>query len=96
MRQLDLHRGVSRRVRRFDLVDGTSVTQPRYSFWITGQGWGVENHGVDPDIEVPITPADWHRDADPQLDRAIAEALERLEATPAAVPPQLAPPRVRG
>ena len=80
---------------RFDLVDGTAVTQPRYAFWIRGQEWGVENHGIDPDIEVPITPADWHRDTDPQLDRAIAEALERLEATPAAVPPQLAPPRVR-
>ncbi|SDS12347.1 S41 family peptidase [Microlunatus soli] len=80
---------------RFDLVDGTSVTQPRYAFWISGQGWGVENHGVDPDIEVPITPADWHAAADPQLDRAIAEALERLDRTPAATPPQPAPPRVR-
>jgi tricorn protease len=80
---------------RFDLIDGTGVTQPRYAYWIEGQGWDVENHGVDPDIEVPITPDQWHGEADPQLDRAIAEALQRLEQTPAATPPQSAPPRVR-
>jgi tricorn protease len=80
---------------RFDLVDGTRVTQPRYAFWIEGQGWGVENHGIDPDIEVPITPADWHSETDLQLDRAISEALDRLATTPAATPPQPDPPRVR-
>jgi tricorn protease len=79
---------------RFDLVDGTVVTQPRAAFWFADKGWGVENHGVDPDIEVPITPADWHTDADPQLDRAVAEALERLREHPAAIPPQPGPPRV--
>jgi tricorn protease len=79
----------------FSLVDGTQVTQPRYAFWLKGYGWGVENHGVDPDIEVPMTPADWHSDADPQLDRAIGEALKQLERTPAAQPPEIPPPRVR-
>ncbi|MFD2350118.1 S41 family peptidase [Nonomuraea ferruginea] len=43
---------------RYSLVDGTVVTQPRYSFWLEGHGWGVENHGVDPDIEVVMTPQD--------------------------------------
>lgn len=80
---------------RFELVDGTRVTQPRYSTWMAGPGWGIENHGVDPDIEVPITPADWHREEDLQLDRAIAEALELLTTNPAATPPDLEPPRVR-
>ena len=80
---------------RFDLVDGTGVTQPRYSHWFDHYGWGVENHGVDPDIEVPMTPADWHADIDPQLDRAIAEALDRLAGTPAATPPELSAPRAK-
>jgi tricorn protease len=82
---------------RFDLVDGTGITQPRYATWLRGYDWSVENHGVDPDIEVPHTPADHDREADvdPQLDRAIAEALARLEETPAATPPSLPPPRVR-
>jgi tricorn protease len=67
---------------RFKLVDGTGITQPRYAFWLQGYGWGVENHGIDPDIEVAMTPADWHRPDDIQLDRAIQEGLERLTAQP--------------
>lgn len=79
---------------RFDLVDGTGVTQPRYAYWLEGKGWGVENHGVDPDIEVIHDPSALFSDADPQLDRAIAEALERLEQSPAAEPPALPAPTV--
>ncbi|OIV37678.1 peptidase S41, partial [Mangrovactinospora gilvigrisea] len=65
---------------RYQLVDGTTVTQPRYAFWFAQHGWGVENHGVDPDIEVVKAPQHWAADEDPQLDRAIEEALARLEA----------------
>jgi tricorn protease len=81
---------------RFRLVDGTGITQPRYAFWLEGYGWKVENYGTDPDIEVAMTPADWHSDADIQLDRAITEALARLSVTPAAMPPAMPEPRVRG
>src|SRR5699024_217279 len=80
---------------RFHLVDGTSVTQPRYATWLTGKGWGVENDGVDPDIEVVHTPADLFAEDDPQLDRAIAEALAALEDAPATTPPPLPEPKVR-
>jgi tricorn protease len=72
---------------RYRLVDGTTVTQPRYSFWFSSLGWDVENHGVDPDHEVPITPQDWVADRDPQLDLAVRLALEALEREPAATPP---------
>ncbi|WP_238154398.1 S41 family peptidase [Ornithinimicrobium sufpigmenti] len=80
---------------RFDLVDGTSITQPRYAFWLAGKDWGVENHGVDPDIKVEHTPADFFGPDDPQLDRAMAEALRLLEERPAATAPTLPAPRVR-
>ena len=80
---------------RFDLVDGTGITQPRYAFWLEGKGFGVENHGVDPDIEVVHSPGDFFGAADPQLDRAIAEVLARLEQTPSAQPPDWPEPRVR-
>jgi tricorn protease len=80
---------------RFSLVDGTGVTQPRYSFWLQGKDWDVENHGVDPDVEVVHTPADFDSPADPQLDRAIAVALDQLARTPAAVAPPLPAPQVR-
>lgn len=63
---------------RFTLVDGTSVTQPRYATWINGPGFSVENHGVDPDIDVAMTPADHAADRDPQLDAGIAELFRRL------------------
>ncbi|MBP2340776.1 S41 family peptidase [Saccharothrix coeruleofusca] len=76
---------------RYTLVDGTLVTQPRYASWFAGHGWGVENHGVDPDVEVVITPQDRVAGRDPQLDTAVRLALEALEARPAARPPQLPP-----
>jgi tricorn protease len=74
---------------RYRLVDGTSVTQPKYAMWLEGFGWDVENHGVDPDVEVVHTPADWAAGRDPQLDRAVALALTALEATPAKTAPPL-------
>ncbi len=77
---------------RFDLVDGTSVTQPRYGFAFYRQGFDVENHGTDPDIEVPLDPQDWESGDDLQLDVAVSEALARLKDTPAAVAPELPPP----
>ncbi|MFT4234496.1 MAG: S41 family peptidase, partial [Microbacterium sp.] len=80
---------------RFDLVDGTGITQPRYSFWFEKHGWGVENHGVDPDIEVEHDPGQIFRDDDPQLDAAIAWSLAQLERTPAVTPPALPEPKVR-
>jgi tricorn protease len=73
-----------------ELVDGTHITVPRYAFWMDRVGWGVENHGVDPDVEVLITPDDWAAGADPQLETAIRLATEALAATPAAAPPPTA------
>ena len=72
---------------RYTLVDGTSVTQPRYAFWFNETGWEVENYGVDPDVEVPIPPQDWAAGRDPQLDTAVRMVLEALEREPAARPP---------
>jgi tricorn protease len=79
------------------LADGTRMTVPRYAFWFTESGWTVENHGVDPDVEVFITPDDWAAGRDPQLDTAVRLALEALAARPAAVPPDLStrPAKVR-
>ncbi|MGH8773722.1 MAG: S41 family peptidase [Jiangellaceae bacterium] len=75
---------------RYRLVDGTQVTQPRYAFWFAHAGWGVENYGVDPDIEVPFPPQDWAAGSDPQLDAAVALVLERLAEGSTARPPDIA------
>jgi len=74
---------------RYQLVDGTDVTQPRYSFWFDGAGWGVENYGVDPDVEVRFPPQDWASGADPQLSAAVELVLSRLTDSPAAQPPSV-------
>ncbi|MFD8129759.1 S41 family peptidase [Streptomyces mirabilis] len=74
---------------RYRLVDGTLVTQPKYAFWLDGYGWGVENHGVDPDVEVVQTPQDYAAGRDAQLDEAIRIALAALEENPAKVAPTL-------
>jgi tricorn protease len=71
------------------LVDGTRMTVPRYAFWFTAAGWNVENYGVDPDVEVFISPDDWAAGRDPQLETAVRLALDALKARPAAVPPEL-------
>jgi tricorn protease len=63
---------------RHTLVDGTVTTQPEYSFWFEDVGWEVENYGTDPDVEVDITPQDYRARVDPQLDRAIQEAVQLM------------------
>ena len=34
------------------LMDGGSVTAPNLAFWTPEEGFGVENEGVPPDVEV--------------------------------------------
>jgi tricorn protease len=68
------------------LVDGTATTQPEYAFWFSDVGWQVENYGTEPDIEIDILPQDYAQGRDPQLERAIAEALQALEAHPPSLP----------
>ena len=60
-----------------DLVDGTSLAQPQFAFSFTDVGMGVENYGTDPDIRVDISPDQYLRGLDPQLDAAIQEASSR-------------------
>jgi tricorn protease len=67
---------------RHQLADGTITTQPEFSFHFDDVGWGVENYGTEPDIEVDYAPHDYARGADPQLERAVIVALELLAAKP--------------
>ena len=60
------------------LLDGGSVTAPDLAFY-TEDGWRVENEGVPPDVEVEQWPADVAAGKDPQLDKAIEVALDKLK-----------------
>jgi tricorn protease len=75
---------------RYRLVDGTEVTQPRASYWFENYGWGVENHGVDPDVVVELPPHAWSQGADPQLQAGIDYLLAELASRPAPARPDLA------
>jgi tricorn protease len=65
------------------LVDGGSVTMPDFGMYDprTGQ-WLVENHGVDPDIEVENAPHLMVEGRDPQLERGIQYCVEQLKTNP--------------
>ena len=75
------------------------MTVPRYAFWFDEYGWGVENYGVDPDVEVLITPDDWAAGRDPQLETAVplgprgpGQAAAGRAARPVRPPPAQGPP----
>ncbi len=71
---------------RDSLVDGGVTTQPEFSFWFEDVHWGVENYGAEPDIEVEMRPQDYLTDADPQLERALAEIMRLLRTNPPTLP----------
>ena len=68
------------------LMDGANVTAPNLAFWAPEEGFGVENVGVPPDVDVEQTPADVIAGHDPQLERAIAIVLEQLKKSPPQAP----------
>ncbi len=65
------------------LVDGGAVTMPDFGMYDPRTGeWLVENHGVDPDIEVENAPHLMVQGHDPQLEKAIEWSLEQLKTNP--------------
>lgn len=63
-------------------IDGGSMIAPRGGFFTRDNKWAVENEGVAPDIEVENFPKDVIAGRDPQLERAVQEALRLLAANP--------------
>lgn len=67
---------------RHILVDNGLTTQPEFSFWFSDVGWGVENYGTDPTHDVDITPQDYAKGRDPQMEtglRLIAQQLRTFK-----------------
>ena len=65
------------------LVDGGNVTVPTFRMYDVRGKWFAEGHGVDPDIPVDEDPSQLAKGVDPQLERAIAEAMTQLKTAPA-------------
>jgi tricorn protease len=64
-----------------EFIDGGSVTAPNLAFY-NEQGFGIENVGTPPDVEVEQWPADVIAGRDPQLEKAIDIIMQQLKANP--------------
>jgi tricorn protease len=64
------------------LLDGAETKVPGFAFYKTDGNWGIEGHGVEPDITVMDDPAQMQNGADPQLAAGIAHLLEELKRNP--------------
>jgi tricorn protease len=73
-------------------VDGGIMIAPRGGFYDVNGEWAVEGVGISPDIAVEQTPADVMKGKDPQLERAVQEALELLKTQAVELKPEPAPP----
>jgi tricorn protease len=69
------------------MMDGGYVTIPEEALYTTDSKWAVENHGVDPDIEVENQPADLLAGHDAQLETAVDLMLKAIANRPAGLPP---------
>jgi tricorn protease len=63
-------------------IDGGSMIAPRGGFFTTEGKWAVENEGTPPDVDVENWPKEVIAGHDPQLERAVQEALKMLQAKP--------------
>jgi len=59
-------------------IDGGRMVAPRGGFFDVDGNWAVEGEGVAPDIEVHQTPKEVLAGQDPQLEKAVEEALRLL------------------
>ncbi len=64
------------------LMDGGSVTAPRYAIYGLHGDWEVEGHGVAPDVEVEEYPKDVAAGHDLQLERAVEIVMQQLKEHP--------------
>jgi tricorn protease len=83
------------------MIDGSSVRVPVFAFYETDGTWGIEGHGVDPDVEVMDDPGvmkggPHNGGIDPQLDKAVELLLAELERNPVKHPARPAYPNREG
>jgi len=77
-------------------IDGGSMIAPRGGFFARDNKWAVENEGVGPDVDVENWPKDVIAGHDPQLERAVAEAMRLLKERPVDRSVKEPPPPVWG
>jgi tricorn protease len=73
------------------LLDGGYITIPEEAMYGLDSQWVLENHGVEPDMTVDDSPADWQAGHDLQLEAGINYLLGELKEHPGGLPPPPAP-----
>ena len=73
-------------------IDGGRMVAPRGGFFDNNGEWAVEGEGIAPDIEVIQDPAELAKGNDPQLERAVEEALRLLQTEGIELKPEPAAP----
>ena len=63
-------------------MDGGGITAPSLAFYDMSGHWAVENQGITPEIQVEYSAAEVAKGHDPQLERAVQEALKLLNEHP--------------
>ena len=76
-------RGVRRTWR---MMDNGYIKIPEWSLYNDKSQWVIENHGVDPDIEVEKLPGELVAGHDKQLETAVAVLLKEIGDEPAGLP----------
>ncbi|MEJ0024383.1 MAG: S41 family peptidase [Rhizomicrobium sp.] len=78
----------------WQMMDGGYITIPEDALYTPDRVWSVENHGVDPDVEIENMPADLLAGHDAQLETAVSLLMKAIADKPAALPapPPLLPP----
>jgi tricorn protease len=64
-----------------EFIDGGGVTAPNLAFY-DEKGFGIENVGTPPDVEVEQWPSEVINGHDPQLEKAIQIVMEELKNNP--------------
>jgi len=77
-------------------IDGGTMIAPRGGFFTRDGRWAVENEGVAPDIDIENWPKDVVAGKDPQLERAVQEAMRMLKERPVERLPKEPPPPTWG
>ena len=68
------------------LLDGGYITVPEFSIFGLNSQWVIENHGVEPDIQVDDLPGDIMAGKDAQLEEGIKYIMNKINDHPIEIP----------
>ncbi len=70
------------------LMDGGFSIVPEFAVYGMDSKWVIENHGVEPDIEVDNRPDLVMEGRDPQLEKAVEVLMQEIQKNPKNLPPR--------